>query len=100
MVNLLIKMSFKDIYLQIPIEQRYQYIKDVYTKQNNSISATAKFLEISYNTVKKAINTNEIIPRKYNEKLQNQHKIYIYSQTINKPTILLPPQIKLKTSHN
>lgn len=80
-------MSFKDIYLQIPIEQRYQYIKDVYKKLNNNISATAKCLEISYNTVKKAVTTNEIIPRKYNEKLQNQHKIYIYSQTINKPSI-------------
>lgn len=80
-------MSFKDIYRQIPIEQRYQYIKDVNSKFVNNISATAKFLGISYNTVKKAVNTNEIIQRKYTEKLQNPHKIYIYSQTINKPSI-------------
>lgn len=47
----------------------------------------AIFLKNTYNTVKKAVESKEVVGRIYKEKLDKPHKIYIYAQTIRKPWI-------------
>ena len=98
-------MSFSEIYMQLPLAQRYAYIKEVHKKIGKGYTETRNFLGISYNTVKKAVESQNVVGRIYKEKLENPHKIYIYTQTLQKPSItaqelvdLLKIVFDLKTS--
>lgn len=80
-------MSFHDFFITIPIKKRYQFIRQFHQSFNNNINQTAIKLGISYNTVKKAVNTLEPIPRVYEKKVKDEHETYIYTQTILNPSI-------------
>ena len=80
-------MSFKEVYMTIPLAQRYAIIKEVHSKLGNNVTKTSNFLGICYNTVNKAIKTEEVHERVYTEKLTNEHKIFIYMKTLQNPVI-------------
>lgn len=80
-------MSLHDFLITIPKKKRYQFICQFHQSFNNNINQTAIKLGISYNTVKKAVNTLEPIPRVYEKKVKDEHETYIYTQTILNPSI-------------
>lgn len=73
--------------MTIPLAQRYAIIKEVHSKLGNNVTKTSNFLGICYNTVNKAIKTEEVHESVYTEKLTNEHKIFIYMKTLQNPVI-------------
>lgn len=66
---------------KIPIYSRF------YQSVNIRINQTAIKLSILYNTVKKAVNTLDPMPRVYEKKAKDEHETYIYTQIILNPSI-------------
>ena len=80
-------MSLHEALMKIPIDQRYQFIRKVYQQNNKDKTKTAKLLGIAYNTVSKAVDTINPQPRVYDTKVKQEHILFIYSETVQNPTI-------------
>ena len=74
-------MNFHDVLIKTPINERYSFIR------KNDITQTSKILEISYNTVSKAVKETNPKERVYETKIQKEHIMFIYAETVQHPTI-------------
>ena len=77
----------KKILFQMPIQQRYEYIRNVYKMLSGDINKCMEILQISKNTIYTANSILNPQPRIYDHKLQEEHKIYIHARTIENPYI-------------
>ena len=80
-------MNFHDVLIKTPINERYSFIRKIYEQNKNDITQTSKILEISYNTVSKAVKETNPKERVYETKIQKEHIMFIYAETVQHPTI-------------
>ena len=65
-------MNFHDVLIKTPINERYSFIRKIYEQNKNDITQTSKILEISYNTVSKAVKETqkkEFMKQKYKKNI-------------------------------
>lgn len=77
----------KNALSQMPIQQRYEYIRNVYKLLNKDINKCMAILQVSKNTIYNANSNLNPQPRIYDHKLQEEYKIDIHSRTIDNPYI-------------
>ena len=71
----------------LPINERYDLIRSVYSSVDNNMQKSVSILGISRNTVYNAISNLSVCPRIYEKKLKDEHLTYIHIRSIEEPHI-------------
>lgn len=77
----------KQALISLNVDQRYQAIRDFQSSFQLSTSETSRNLEIYYQTVVNAQNNISPMPRTYDKKLKEEHKMFIHVKTSFDPHI-------------
>lgn len=80
-------MSMHSILMKLPVIERYEFIRKIYSISGCNINQTSIKLGISYNTVKNAIENPSPKERTYETKVKEEHIVFIHSETLLKPDI-------------
>ena len=93
-------MKLEKLNKNLIIQQRYEYIRNVYRLLNKDINKCMGILQVSKNALYNANSNLNPQPRIYDHKLQEEHKIFIHSDTIIFVFIFIGNIIKGRTPDN
>ena len=77
----------KKAVMHLPINERYNLIRNVYNSMNNDMQKSISLLGVSRNTVYNAISNISANPRIYEKKLKDEHLTFIHMRSIEDPYI-------------